>query len=165
VLAAEERAQLGRVQLRLGFGELRRRLGSGRGILGLVGELQQDLDLVERLGESSQLAEIPLERALLAKQLLGALSLLPQLGTGDLGLEGLDAPAQGRLVKGAPGTRRAARAPGAAPPRARWSRSDSRPWCCSSPPPPYPGADEEREHPAPARPREEIAAPHVEAVT
>jgi hypothetical protein len=122
VLPPQQLSQLGLLELRRGAPQLLGGLGERLGVVGLGGQLEQDLSVVEGGGEPVQEGELPVHPHLLAEELLGRLAIIPEVGTRRLGLQPIAACLECVQVKDAPGTRRSGRAGGAAEQRARWNR-------------------------------------------
>jgi len=105
VLASEQLVQLGVVELGLERDALLGRLAARVVVVGLLGELEQRLGVVERRLEVAVEAQLALERGLLAGQPLRRFVVVPQVRARRLGLQLVDALAQSVEVKDAPGTR------------------------------------------------------------
>jgi hypothetical protein len=123
VFAAEQLPELGGVDLALRVAELLLRLHPRRRVVGLGGQLDQDLGVVQLFGQPIEELDLALCRALFAQDPLGAPAILPQTRPRRFALESRGALAQGVEVKAAPGARKSERAARADVPRARHSRS------------------------------------------
>jgi hypothetical protein len=110
VFAAEQALQLRVCEALLGERELLGGLACGVGVVRLGRELEQDLGVALRVLDRLQSAELALDRALLAQQLLRAVTVFPEVGLRGVGIEPGQPRVQRGLVKAAPGTRRSARA-------------------------------------------------------
>jgi hypothetical protein len=115
----EQPLELGRVEVALGRAQLLEGLAARGLIVGLRGQLDQHLGVVERPDQRVVARDLALCAALLAQHLLGALAIVPEIGIRGLLLERRDPLAQLREVKDAPGARPSVRA---APQTARQAR-------------------------------------------
>jgi hypothetical protein len=87
VLAAEQAAQLGALEL-LGRGlELCSRLGAGRRVSVLLRELEQHARILERSRQPVEASDLALDSALLAQRPLGLLAAVPEVRARHLAFE------------------------------------------------------------------------------
>jgi hypothetical protein len=106
VLAAEQPGELGGIEAALDGDELLGGLGPRVRVVGLSGELEEHLRVVEIRLEAVVDGELPLHRGLLAQELLRLLAVVPELRVGGASLQVFLARAQATPVKDAPGARR-----------------------------------------------------------
>jgi hypothetical protein len=110
VLAAEQTLQLRVIEALLGERELLGGLARRVGVVRFGRELEQDFGVALGVLDRLQAAELALDRALVAQDLLRALAVVPEIGVGGVRVEPAQPRAQRGFVKAAPGTRRSARA-------------------------------------------------------
>jgi hypothetical protein len=106
VLPAEQARELGGVEAALDGDELFGGFAPRVRVIGLRGELEEHLRVLEVRLQAVVDRELPLHRGLLAQELLRLLAVAPELRVGGAGLQVLLSRAQATPVKDAPGALR-----------------------------------------------------------